>query len=163
MDEKPRTPEDRARLAREVKQRRTQLELTQTQLEGAGGPSISFVSKVESRKAVPYDGISIVRLERALQWEEGSVAAILDGGRPTPISTSAIAPETVADKTVIPQPAITPPGSLSESAMRDAILAMARQQAELTEEIKGLRKQVEDLQRTRDQQDHGNTGNRASA
>ncbi|MEV0830950.1 MULTISPECIES: hypothetical protein [Streptosporangiaceae] len=163
MDETPRTPEDRARLAREVKKRRLQLEMAQTQLEAAGGPSVSFVSKVESRKPVPYDGISIVRLERALQWEEGSVAAILDGGRPTPINVSAITPEMVTAKAVIPQPAKTPLESLNESAMVEAILAMAREQAKLADEIKKLQQQVDDLHRSRDQQDHGDPDNRASA
>ncbi|WP_326643069.1 helix-turn-helix domain-containing protein [Streptosporangium sp. NBC_01755] len=168
MDEKPRTPEDRARLAREVKRRRQQLGLTQTQLVAVGGPSVSLISKIESRKPGPYDGMSILRLERALQWQEGSIDAVLDGGSPTSVNASSvITPETATTKAVIPQPAVTAisaPKSPSESAMEDTLLshleAMARQQAELMEEIKGLRKQVEDLQRIRDQQD---PGNRASA
>jgi len=163
MDERSRTPEDRARLAREVKQRRLQLEMAQTQVEAAGGPSVSFVSKVESRKPVPYDGISVVRLERALQWEPGSVAAILDGGHPTPINASTIASEAVADKSVIYQPAITLPESPNEAALRDAILVMARQQAELVEEIKRLKQRIDDLHQPHDQRDLHDRDKRASA
>lgn len=162
MEEKPRTPEDRARLARRVKHRRQQLDLTQTQLVAAGGPSVSVISRIESGKLDSYDGKSILRLERVLQWESGSIDAILDGRDPTPVG------EVTTEKTLVP-PSALPTGSRSglASMSHDQLAALVedslRKQEELAQEVKGLRAQVEAAQIGQNERGHGESGNRASA
>lgn len=172
MDEKPRTPEDWARLGPEVKKRRIQLGLTQPGLVAAGGPSGSVISRIEGGKPGSYDDRSILRLERALQWQEGSVDAILDGGEAVPVGKNATAsPATVVGKAAISLPALTatsPPVSQDESTRNDAVLAylqaMEQRQTELLGEIKELRRQVGDLQRQQTQQrKHDEPDKRASA
>lgn len=175
MDEKSRTPEARARLARAVKNRRHQLELTQPQLVAAGGPSVSLISRIESGKPGSYDEMSILRLERALQWAAGSVEAILDGSDPTPAGERT--PGKAAEPP-LPLPAAPQGGPAPETTASDQIkahleamqrrqeerlAAMQRQQDELLREVKGLRRQLDDLHRKQEQEDHGSSGGRKMA
>lgn len=75
------SPEDLKRLGRRVRERRLELGLTQAKVVAAGGPSISVLSKIETG-AREYGDRVITSLEKVLQWERGSVEAILTGGEP---------------------------------------------------------------------------------
>lgn len=86
MDETEYKPEDWARLASQVKQRRVSLDLTQTQVNAAGGPSVSVLSRIETARGASYDDIAIARLEKVLRWRAGSIHRILQGEDPQPIS-----------------------------------------------------------------------------
>lgn len=76
---------DWRRLADYVVRRRAQLGLTQSQLAQAGPLSIDRVQSVEGAKRESYRISTLVALERALQWEPGSIDLILAGGSPTPV------------------------------------------------------------------------------
>ncbi|GAA3027751.1 hypothetical protein [Streptosporangium longisporum] len=172
MDETLHTPEDWARLGRQVRQRRQQLDMTQQGLAAAGAPSVTVISKIEGARPGPYDGKIIVRLERALQWAPGSIDAILNGGEPSPVDKDATSPLEIATvKAAIPQAAetvIPPSGPVSGTALNEALLmhlrAMEEQQAALLQEVKVLHKKVDDLQRQQaTHQERHETGEQASA
>lgn len=73
-------------LANHVTKRRSQLGLTQGQVRVAGGPGPSTMRSIERVLQTSYKPHVLRSLERALQWEPGSVDAILNGGDPTPIA-----------------------------------------------------------------------------
>lgn len=75
---------DWRRLADYVVRRRAQLGLTQSQLAQAGPLSIDRVQSVEGAKRENYRISTLVALERALQWEPGSIDLILAGESPIP-------------------------------------------------------------------------------
>jgi transcriptional regulator with XRE-family HTH domain len=85
MDKSNDQPQDWANLAREVKDRRDRLGLTQPELSAAcnGSPSPTIISRIEGAKQTDYKPQILIRLERALRWQPGSIDAILDGGPPT--------------------------------------------------------------------------------
>jgi transcriptional regulator with XRE-family HTH domain len=82
MDENEYKPEDWARLAAQVKQRRVALRMTQPQVHAAGGPSVSFISRLEKSRSTSYEEIALARLEEVLGWRQGSIHAILRGEDP---------------------------------------------------------------------------------
>lgn len=49
------------------------------------GLSIRTLNNIENARRTSYDGSTVALLERGLQWEPGSVEAILAGGEPTPV------------------------------------------------------------------------------
>lgn len=49
-----------------------------------GGMSLDRMSSIESVRTDRYSGRTLAALERGLEWETGSVRAILAGGEPTP-------------------------------------------------------------------------------
>lgn len=133
MDEQTPSPEAWARLAREVKRRRVQLELTQQQVASEGGPSVSILTRIETAKQTSYQDMALARLERALQWEPGSIAAILAGGTPTPTAQAS--------------PREAPPRSPSEIALEKLIAErLAAHTAALQQEVENLREDVRNLQ-----------------
>lgn len=67
------------RLAKEVLARRLGLGLKQTDLADLGGPSYLSVSLIERAAQGRYRGLTLSKLEAALGWKPGTVAAILDG------------------------------------------------------------------------------------
>lgn len=79
------TEDDWRRLADHVTTRRTQLGLTQGQVQAAGGPSVATMRLIEGAIQEGYRPNILGRLEQALGWKAGSVAAILTGGEPTEI------------------------------------------------------------------------------
>ena len=81
------TTDDWRRLARFARDRRGDLRLTQGEVSASGGPSISTLRLIEGALQPSGFRPAILRaLERALQWERGSVRAVLDGGDPTPLT-----------------------------------------------------------------------------
>ena len=73
---------DWQRLARMAALRRAELDLTQIEVAQRGSLSIDRVQAIEGAKRDRYRLGTLAALERALKWENGSVAAILAGGDP---------------------------------------------------------------------------------
>jgi transcriptional regulator with XRE-family HTH domain len=71
------------KLAQYVIAQRTALDMTQVELARASGLSLDRVSAVEGRRARSLRPRTIRSLEAGLEWENGSVQAILAGGVPT--------------------------------------------------------------------------------
>jgi transcriptional regulator with XRE-family HTH domain len=76
-------------LADEVRLRRKQLKLTQPDVAERGGLSVATVRAVETNRSGRLSRRLRRALERALEWQEGSVDAVLDGNRPRVITAAA--------------------------------------------------------------------------
>lgn len=70
------------RLGREVARRREQLNLTQTDVTQRGGPSVATLTAVENNRSGRMSKRLRQALEKAIEWEPGSVDAVLQGGAP---------------------------------------------------------------------------------
>lgn len=77
------------RLGTLVKQRRDELELTQSQVQERGGPSPALIRSIETGRARTMSRSKRRDLERALGWRIGSIDDILDSGEPA-LSTEAL-------------------------------------------------------------------------
>lgn len=73
---------DWPRLGRYVHERRTELRMTQLDVQKAGGPSDTKVREIENGRAGTLSTSKRRDLERALHWLPGTVDKILDGGTP---------------------------------------------------------------------------------
>ncbi|MFC5187103.1 helix-turn-helix domain-containing protein [Actinomadura harenae] len=82
MDEHPYSPADYARLGEAVHRRRRDMDMNQADVQEAGGPSISMLSKIENGTLRPGRRV-VIALENVLLWDHGSVEQILQGGQPT--------------------------------------------------------------------------------
>jgi hypothetical protein len=78
------TGRDWQRLADAVRERRTELGLTQEDARAAGGPSTATLRLIEGALQDSYQPSTLRELEKALRWERGSVVRILAGGDPVP-------------------------------------------------------------------------------
>ncbi|MBZ4613587.1 hypothetical protein QRB38_25705 [Mycobacterium avium subsp. hominissuis] len=76
------------KLGEAVRARRHELGLTQADIRGLGGPSPAIVGAIENNRAAQLSPRMRRGLDQALQWEPGSVNAILAGGEPVGISLS---------------------------------------------------------------------------
>jgi transcriptional regulator with XRE-family HTH domain len=65
-----------------VRERRTELGLTQAEIHSAGGPSAATLYLIETGRRGSYRPQVLRRLERALGWRAGSVRRVLEGGQP---------------------------------------------------------------------------------
>ncbi|MFF5004650.1 hypothetical protein ACFY3G_17685 [Streptomyces phaeochromogenes] len=74
-------------LAQYVERRITELALEYAEVARLAEISDETLSKI--RKGQKARGSTYRKLERALRWQQGSVAEILAGGQPTPIEASA--------------------------------------------------------------------------
>jgi hypothetical protein len=74
----------RQRVATAVRKRREELRLRQEDVTSRGGPSKAWQYGVESASTDSLSDVAVTRLERALQWEEGSVADVVAGLNPRP-------------------------------------------------------------------------------
>lgn len=70
------------RLGDEVRLRRKQLKLTQPDVAERGGLSVATVRSVETNRSGRLSRRLRRALERAIEWQEGSVDAVLEGGSP---------------------------------------------------------------------------------
>lgn len=73
------------RFAQIVLARRTELGLTQAEVEENGGPTDTTIGKIENQDWKPGNKSTLRKLDRGLQWTEGSALRTLSGGDPTPI------------------------------------------------------------------------------
>lgn len=84
-------------LGQTVARRRAELGLSQVEVAHRGPLSLDRVQAIEGAKKSGYRLGTLAALERALEWEAGSIEAVLDGGQPTPIRQPS--PVTAADRT----------------------------------------------------------------
>ncbi|MDX5569034.1 hypothetical protein PYK79_45140 [Streptomyces sp. ID05-04B] len=77
--------EARIRLAQYIERRISTLALEYAEVCRRAGISDETLSKV--RKGAGARSSTYTKLEHALDWTRGSIAAILDGGEPTPLDT----------------------------------------------------------------------------
>lgn len=75
-------------LADEVRLRRKQLKLTQPDVAERGGLSVATVRAVETNRSGRLTRRLRRALERALEWQDGSVDAVLDGNRPRVVNVA---------------------------------------------------------------------------
>ena len=78
--------EDWGRLARLAKQRRNDLGLTQLELASKASLSIDRIQSIENARVTSYSPRTLAKLERGLDWEPGSIRAILAGDDPKPVA-----------------------------------------------------------------------------
>ncbi|SDD43597.1 helix-turn-helix domain-containing protein [Auraticoccus monumenti] len=74
---------ERERFAQIVKLRRQQLGLTHALIAARGGPSSQTLSNVEMATGSSPSPSTLRKLDEALEWQAGSAARALQGGRPT--------------------------------------------------------------------------------
>lgn len=74
--------QDWSHLGRLVRERRTDLGLTQAEIHSAGGPSPATLYLLETGRRGAYRPQVLRRLERALGWRAGSIRRVLAGGQP---------------------------------------------------------------------------------
>jgi hypothetical protein len=79
------------RLAEAVRDRRRVLKLTQPDVTERGGPSIGTIRGIETGRSGRLSQRSRRALERALEWERGSVDDVLAGRRPRPLGSADMA------------------------------------------------------------------------
>jgi hypothetical protein len=60
--------------------------MTQADIQETGGPSTATLRLIEGGKHTEFRSSTSGPLEKALQWEPGSIDSILAGGNPTPLS-----------------------------------------------------------------------------
>ncbi|MFE7966936.1 hypothetical protein ACFU0X_28480 [Streptomyces cellulosae] len=74
-------PEPRTRLAQYIERRIAALALEYAEVCRRADISDETLGKI--RKGMKARGSTYLKLERALEWEQGSIATILEGGEPT--------------------------------------------------------------------------------
>lgn len=79
-------------LADEVRLRRKQLKLTQPDVAERGGLSVATVRAVETNRSGRLSRRLRRALERALEWQDGSVDAVLEGNRPRTVNAAGTGP-----------------------------------------------------------------------
>ena len=112
-------PEPFARLAQRIERRIAELALEYAEV--CRRAEISDETLIKIRKGIKARSSTYRKLERALQWEQGSVAAILAGGEPTQVD----APASEQSEGQAPEPSAEPGLSPSE-ALRHATSAFAQ-------------------------------------
>ncbi|WP_131811262.1 MULTISPECIES: DNA-binding protein [Mycobacterium simiae complex] len=70
------------RLGKAVRHRRKELGLNQADVSARGGPSEKTLRAIENNRAGALGGKTRRSLERAIEWDSGSIEAILEGGAP---------------------------------------------------------------------------------
>lgn len=70
------------RLAKAVRDRRSELDLTQLDVWQAGGPSNTTLTRVESGELDTLSRVTARKLDKGLRWAPGSARAIYDQGEP---------------------------------------------------------------------------------
>ncbi|MFI6594895.1 hypothetical protein ACIBHX_01535 [Nonomuraea sp. NPDC050536] len=84
--------EDWQRVAKAVVERRNDRGWTQVDIAVTGPLSVDRVQAIEGARSTRYSPRTIANLERALEWQKGSVQAILDGKEPTPAESAGTQP-----------------------------------------------------------------------
>jgi transcriptional regulator with XRE-family HTH domain len=75
------------RLGVAVRDRRTALGMTQGEVSDRGGPSVETLRAIENNRAGRLSARMRRALERVLEWESGSVDAVIAGGVATTVQT----------------------------------------------------------------------------
>ena len=74
------------RLAEAVRKRRAELEMSQLEVQAAGGPSNTWQTLIEGGRLETLTRITARRIDAGLQWEEGSARDVWEGGYPRALS-----------------------------------------------------------------------------
>jgi transcriptional regulator with XRE-family HTH domain len=74
---------DWVRVGEAIRRARRQQKMTQEQLGDASGTSTSNIRVIEAGKVFAKVTHTLRAIEQALEWEVGSIEAILNGGEPT--------------------------------------------------------------------------------
>ncbi|MGW1039365.1 hypothetical protein [Streptomyces sp. NPDC002547] len=138
-------PQPRIRLAQHIEHRITELALEYAEVCRRAEISDETLGKI--RKGMNARGSTYLKLERALDWAQGSVAAILAGGEPTPLGMPA--GERVGTK--------SEPSPLDQELelLRRAIAAMAKELGLSPDETdEAYRRARQDIERSH----HGSAG-----
>lgn len=86
------TERNRKRLAEAVVARRVELGMLKTtELAKAAGLSARMLGDVENARRENWSSGARAQIERALEWEVGSIKRTLDGGNPTPLDRTPFA------------------------------------------------------------------------
>ncbi|MEU4410662.1 hypothetical protein AB0F88_39680 [Streptosporangium sp. NPDC023963] len=96
------TRDDWIRVGDAVRRRRADKDWTQMYVATQGPLSIDRVQAIEGARSTRYSPRTIANLERALEWEPGSVRAILQGREPTPLGEPAVSQPPVAAEAKAP-------------------------------------------------------------
>lgn len=75
--------EDWNRVAEYVRTRRTELRLTQDDVQDRGGPSAAKLREIENKRSQTLSASKRRDLERAIEWTDGSFDSVLRGGEPS--------------------------------------------------------------------------------
>lgn len=78
---------DMQQFADVVHVRRRQLGLSLAAVAAQGGPSEPTMVRIESGESPPLRMATFSKLDRVLQWTEGSAATAYEGGEPTPLGS----------------------------------------------------------------------------
>lgn len=79
---------DIERLGDAVRARRADLDLTQLEVHGRGGPSNSTLTSIENGVASSVSSATLRKIDTGLGWERGSARRVLDGGDPVVVAPS---------------------------------------------------------------------------
>ena len=79
---------DMQQFADVVNLRRRQLGLSLAAVAAQGGPSEPTMVRIESGESPPLRMATFSKLDRVLQWTEGSAATAYEGGDPTPLGAT---------------------------------------------------------------------------
>lgn len=85
------------RLGREVARRREQLNLTQVDVAQRGGPSVATLTAIENNRSGRLSKRLRQSLEKAIEWEPGSVDAVLSGQAPRIAASNKVPDRPTAD------------------------------------------------------------------
>lgn len=69
-----------------VEQRRLELELTQLEVQAAGGPSNTWQTLIENGRLENLTRVTAKRVDAGLRWEPGSARNVWNGGDPIPVA-----------------------------------------------------------------------------
>jgi transcriptional regulator with XRE-family HTH domain len=126
------------KVGHEVRARRTDLGLTQAEVADRGGPSVETLRMVENNRAGRLSPRMRRALERALQWESGSVDAVLEGGSAT---VARLQPQAAtADRFAMARQVL----SMKEAVTRHTLTMDPRSRAALNAEFKEAARDAED-------------------
>lgn len=74
------------RLAQRIVTRRVELDMPTTKtFADATGLSTRVLGEIENARRTSYRKSTIMRIEQALKWKQGSIQAVLDGNEPQPL------------------------------------------------------------------------------
>lgn len=138
---------DWPRLAALVRDRRTDLGMTQEDVRAAGGPGTATMRLIESGlQEKDHHPAILARLEDALRWRRGSVAAVLAGGDPVPLEDAPGGAPPAAGP--VPRPVPGPDQQVRaalyaalaavNAPLREAVLAEARAGIPFTDPLERL-------------------------
>lgn len=82
------TPAERLRDA--VLARRRDLDATQLEIWQAGGPSNTTLGKIENAEIENLTRTTARKLDKGLEWEQGSARRVWEGGEATPLGGDSI-------------------------------------------------------------------------